>query len=131
MVDDSTRVIAGRGLLYSDEGEGLRDQWSKAGAANEWDYDVSERVTNAVGCIQARDGDMATLMHLRWTLNALMDQVSPTELTAPELVGIIAILAPANGRQLITQALTEALRPVLRLVDNAVDPRKAATHLSE
>lgn len=87
--------------------------------ANEWDYDVSERVANAVGCIEPRDGDMATLMHLRWTLKALMDQVSPAELTAPELIGVIAILAPANGRQLITKALNKALRPYLRLVDNS------------
>lgn len=91
-------------------------------AANEWDYDVRERVANAVGCIEARDGDMATLLHLRWTLSALMDQVHPTDLTAPELVGMIAILAPANGRQLVTQTIDKALRPILRLVDHGTHP---------
>lgn len=100
-------------------------------AANEWDYDVRERVANAVGCIKARDGDMATLLHLRWTLNTLMDQVDPGELSAPELVGMIAILAPANGRQLITQTLTEVLRPILRLVGDPIDAGDAAAHLSE
>jgi hypothetical protein len=100
-------------------------------AENEWDYDVSERVTNAVGCLQTRDGDLGTLMHLRYTLNDLMDQVNPAELTVPELVGMIAILAPANGRKLITETLAKALRPILRLVDESIDLENPAAHLGE
>lgn len=96
-------------------------------AENEWDYDVKERVANAVGCIEARDGDMGTLLHLRWTLSALMDQVSPAELSASELVGMIAILAPANGRQLVTKTLSKALRPFLRLVDDGAHLGDTAT----
>lgn len=87
-------------------------------AANEWDYDVKERVANAVGCIEDRDGDMATLLHLRWSIRELMGTVKMTDLRVPELVAIVAVLAPANGRRLVTDAIEEGLRPILRIVDN-------------
>lgn len=95
-------------------------------AANEWEYDVRERVANAVGCIEARDGDMGTLLHLRWQLKELMDIVKMADLTAPELIAIIAVLAPANGRRLVTEVLEEGIRPILRLIggsggDSAAD----------
>lgn len=98
-------------------------------AANEWDYDVRERVANAVDCIETRDGDLATLLHLRWQLRELMEHTNPAHLSAPELIAMIAILAPANGRRLVTESIEESLRPILRIV--ATDGGDAPTQLGE
>jgi hypothetical protein len=78
--------------------------------------DVRQRVSHAIDCIEGRDGDLATLLHLRQTLGELMDQVKMVELKSPELVAMIAVLAPANGRRLESEAIERSLRPVLRLV---------------
>jgi hypothetical protein len=97
---------------------------------NEWEYDVATRVHNAVASLQNRDGDLATAMHLRWQVRKLMQAVRLTDLSARELVSMLAILAPANGRRLIRGTFEEVLRP-LRLVDNAVDLGDAPPELSE
>ena len=76
--------------------------------------DVRQRVSHAIDCIEGRDGDLATLLHLRQTLGELMDQVKMVELKSPELVAMIAVLAPANGRRLAPGRLDDAHRRPVR-----------------
>ncbi len=101
--------IANRGATVPDnEGDSVPSQWRE---------DVGERVANAVDCMAACDGDVGTVLSLRWQVRRLMETVKITDLTAPELIAMTAILVPANGRRLATDAIEKGLRPVLRLID--------------
>jgi hypothetical protein len=84
-------------------------------------HDVDHRVS----AIANRPHSLGVLIGLRRKLDALMDQVDPNKLTPSEIMAIIAIMSPALGRQLVTQAITESLSPVLRLIDSVVDPGAA------
>jgi hypothetical protein len=98
---------------------------------NEWDYDIAKRVARAIEAMGPRDGDMAALLSLRWQVRELMEVVKITDLTALEVVALLAILTPANGRRLLRSTFDEALRPVLRLVNNEPDLRDSVDQLVE
>jgi hypothetical protein len=66
---------------------------------HECDYSIPERVKSAIDSIDARRGDLGTVLALRWHLDVLMDKVRPTELSASELTAIIAILTQ-DGRDI-------------------------------
>jgi hypothetical protein len=90
---------------------------------DEWDYDVCDRVADAVGvdrCSTRLQGLMR-LQQLRSELLDLMERVKLTDLPVSELAAMLAVLAPANGRRLLADTVTKALRPILRLVDNIAD----------
>jgi hypothetical protein len=69
---------------------------------NEWEYDVPERVSRAVDAVATRDG-VPILLHLRWQVRALMREVKMVHLTEAELVSMVAVLAPAVGRPVISE----------------------------
>jgi hypothetical protein len=62
---------------------------------NEWDFDIADRVSRAVGALDTRDS-LSIALHLRWQINALMREVKVAHLTVPELVAMIAILTAAG-----------------------------------
>jgi hypothetical protein len=92
-------------------------------------HDVRERVADAVK--GSNDASLGALMRLRSELCELMDVVKLNDLSVTELVAMLAVLAPANGRRLLVDALDEALAPILRLVDNAVDLRNVGSELAK
>jgi hypothetical protein len=99
---------------------------------NEWDYGVVERVTDAVDNTDTRDGYLrSTPDRLHAQILELMTTVKMTQLSVPELGALLAVLAPANGRRLLADTFEEALRPILRLVDNGADFGDAALQLAE
>lgn len=85
-------------------------------AENDWEYDVATRVANAINTIGSRNTDLAVLLHLRHQVRDIMGRVKMTELSSAELIALLAIMGPANGRRLIAETVEESLRPVLRLI---------------
>lgn len=103
---------------------------SRRPVINEWDYDVRGRVADALKC--AHVDDLRTVKQLRWQLRQLLETVKITDLSVTELAAMLAVLAAANGRRLVTDTLEKALRPVLRLVDDVGgDTGSAALQLVE
>jgi hypothetical protein len=102
---------------------------------NEWDYDVVGRVTDAVDAMDTRDGYHAcTPAKLCAQLRELMKAVKLTDLSVQELAAMLAVLAPANGRRLLTLTFAKILRPILRIVDgidDVADDGDAALQLCE
>jgi hypothetical protein len=96
---------------------------------NEWDYDVRERVADAA--VANWDGRLPTVLDPRAEICKLMETVKLTNLTVPELAAMLAVFAPANGRRLVAATFKEALRPVLRLVNNGADLGDAALEFIE
>jgi hypothetical protein len=68
---------------------------------NEWDYDTPERVARVVAALAPREDNLSTLLHLRWAVAGLMRVVKLAHLIEPELVSLVAILAPAAARPVI------------------------------
>lgn len=55
------------------------------------------------------------LPHLQWQLGEIMGRVKPSDLSAAEVIALLAVLAPAHSRVLIG-AIGPPGRPLLRAV---------------
>lgn len=86
---------------------------------SKWDYGVTERVADAVSYTKCAGLD--DVLRRRWQLRELMRTAKLTDLSVSELAALLAVLAAANGRRLLTNAVEEAFVPILRLVDNCAD----------
>lgn len=80
--------------------------------------DLSRRVSTAISLMPGDDGEDTMGLHARWLLQEMMRQVQPSDLTSEEVMGFLAILAPAHNRKLAL-AGNPASRPRVRLF---VDP---------
>jgi hypothetical protein len=99
---------------------------------DEWDYDVCDRVADAVNIHQAmRQARLMQLQQMRYELRELMETVKMTDLAVSELAALLAVLAPANGRRLLADTVTKSLRPILRLVNDIPDLGEPATEFVE
>jgi hypothetical protein len=65
----------------------------------------------------AQGADMMSL-HCRWLLGQMMQNVTPGDLSPEEVMGFLAILAPAHNRKLAL-ARNPVGRPALRVVRDA------------
>lgn len=68
---------------------------------DEREYDVAARVEDVVSAFETRDSDLGTLLHLRWQADLLMQHVKMVHLSAPELVALIAVMAPVGHHPVI------------------------------
>jgi hypothetical protein len=80
--------------------------------------DLSRRVSTAINLMPGADGEDTMGLHARWLLGEMMRQVKPADLIPEEVMGFLAILAPAHNRKLAL-AGNPVGRPVLRVVHDS------------
>ncbi len=75
--------------------------------------EIRHKINTALDFMPTAEAEDDLLPHLRWQARLMLSRVTPEDLLAPELMAIIAILAPAHARVL---RIPTGGRPVLRIL---------------
>lgn len=74
--------------------------------------EFGERIAAALAFPQACEEDMVP--HLRWAVLEILDHIGPEDLSAAELMALLAVLTPVHAR--VLGGASPSLAPVLRVV---------------